>query len=205
MIGDDFGFKSFNKYFYELDHAEHYIFDEFEVSGFNNNKNLSYDRNVVSRMRNNLVGAIKEQPILPKFIVVVLDDDIINYFLSKIQSSHTITPDDAKPAFEKMIRWLMNQYDRLLSLQKDMLPKKAKKHETYFIWVQPPSHIHMRNAELRELFGSCLESIATAHKNTFALKLIKIWDQEDPTLYNVEDKNTLLKDIHPIGSQSIRL
>ena len=83
VTGDDFGFKSFIKHYIKLSDVDRYMVDLFKVSGFMNDKKQSYDVNTLSRMRNNLIRALKEQPIPPKYLVVVLDNDLIQFGRSK--------------------------------------------------------------------------------------------------------------------------
>ena len=153
---------------------------QFEVSGFNINKDQSYDYNTVSRIRNGLVRAIRDQKVLPKFIVMVYDDNILQYAKNKGGTSSTV--------FERLLKWLICQCDRLISTQKEYLPIKAKKvNEPYFIWIQPLVHRNFKNNQLREKFAVCLEKTATYHENTFALPLKKVWDENDSALFSATD------------------
>ena len=99
MMSDEFGFhsNSFTKYFYEYEPEEdkHYSKLHFEVSGFMNNTLKSYENNIVSRIHNGVVAAIREQPILPKYIVMVPDDNVLSYAGKKGASS--------QEAFERII------------------------------------------------------------------------------------------------------
>ena len=54
-----------------------YMKEKFEVSRFMNNKDQSYDTNTISRIRNGLVTAICDQIVLPKMIIMVPDDNIL--------------------------------------------------------------------------------------------------------------------------------
>ena len=53
--------------------------ERFEICGFMNKTSASLDENTISRFRNCLVGAILDQKVLPKIIVIVPDDNIIAY------------------------------------------------------------------------------------------------------------------------------
>ena len=79
VLRDNFGFKSFNKHYYLNQDYDKYMLDSFEVSGFNVDCDSSFDVNAISRLRNNLVAAIRDQIVLPKYILVVLDNDIIHF------------------------------------------------------------------------------------------------------------------------------
>ena len=80
FCGDDFGFKTFQQYFYERQiEIKGYVRENFEISGFMNNSTNSLDGNTVSRFCNMLVGAITDKKVFPKMIDVVPDDDIVNF------------------------------------------------------------------------------------------------------------------------------
>ena len=63
-----------------------YMKEKFEVSGFMNNEDQSYDINIISRIRNGLVSAICDQIVLPKMIIMVPDDNI----LQNIKEQHPL-------------------------------------------------------------------------------------------------------------------
>ena len=76
------------------------------------------DPSPFSRICNSLLGAIKEQMVLPRLIVIVPDDNIVSYIESRNDtSSYTIG---------KIIHWMMSEFNKLIASQKDFLPNKAK-------------------------------------------------------------------------------
>ena len=125
MLGDDFGFKSFDPCYYQKTGVEKYMMTMYEVRGFNNDKKASYGTNLISRMRNCLVGSIRDQKALPKFIIVVLDDDLINYIQLKIGNRLLCLDRATAMAFDRVLQWLMNQFRRLIATQKEYLPPKG--------------------------------------------------------------------------------
>ena len=152
ILGDDFGFKSFNKYCYEQEKMSYYSKETFKVSGFNNNKELSYDRNTLSRMRNGLQGAIKDKKILPKFIFFIPDDDLIEYFkvisAKKYKKSRVMIP---SVRYRQMIRWLIGQYDKLIATQKSYLKDKCKReNEPKMVWIHPPLHDYFTKQKTKQ-------------------------------------------------------
>ena len=158
--------------------------EHFEVSGFNNDRKASLNSNVISCIRNNFIGALSAQPTLPKFVVVVPDNDIIKYFLYKDEH-------DMQERYARLLKWLMCQYDRMVSSQKEYLtPKSKRANEPYFVWIKPPMHesIHSKELRLREMFKKALDNCTSMHQNTFALQLKKMWDPSDKLLYNREER-----------------
>ena len=83
----------------------------------------------------------------------------------------------------------MCQCDKLVATQKESLPTKAKKtNEPVFIWIWTPIHRKFVNNHQREKFWICLEKCAAYHDNTYSLKLKKVWDKNDVSLFNNDDK-----------------
>ena len=67
ILGEDFGFKSFNKHYYLHDPNgnEQFMKEQYEIARFMNDKKASLDKNTISRFRNNFVGAIHDQVSFP--------------------------------------------------------------------------------------------------------------------------------------------
>ena len=129
---------------------------------------LHMTKNMISRMRNCLIGAIRDKKILPKYIVIVLDNDVINYGLHHGVKSSI--------GFGRLLKWLMCQYNRIVATQKEYLPTKAKK-STYpsFIWIEPPMHIQFSSHDnyIRREFTKALQTQVAYHENMYSLQLKK--------------------------------
>ena len=129
------------------------------------------------RIRNSFLKAINEQAMLPKFIVVILDDDLtvsLDHYQDPYYIIHQVTG------------WLMREFERSIEAYKDMIPQKVKRTKfPQFIWISPPSHKHFGriNNGLRNIQSICLEELVTTHNNMTSLKLIKFWDPEDGNLF----------------------
>ena len=88
-----------------------YVRENYDVVGKLLNKFISHDPNLISRVRNLLIDAIQEKVILPKYIVMVSDDDLIRYMGL-----------DAKPGVVKAMGRVLNEmmldHRKVLQLQK---------------------------------------------------------------------------------------
>ena len=181
-MGDKFGFNSYEKYYFQRSKSEYeaYVKENYEMSGFMAGE-LELDNCPVSRLRNNILMAIEKQPILPKLIVIVPDDDILEYIANKNDmSSYSIG---------RVLHWLMQQINKAISSELEYLPTKAKLDGfPHTIFIEAPTHIKFRNNELREKFNTCMRNMAKLVENTSVLALKKIWDAND--IANVaENKN----------------
>lgn len=182
VIGDNFGFHSFNKFYCIQEPQDKYMVESFEISDFHNDKDQSYDKNTLSRLRNSLLRAIKEKVRLPKIIVVVMDNDLIK-FIRRNTEKHLDTM-AAAYIFEQLMKWLMAQYTRLIASQKEYLPKKVRPASgPTFVWIEPPIHDLFGDNKYHLLFGKAISRAAMYHDNNYSLQLKKVWDPADPTLY----------------------
>ena len=137
--------------------------------------------NVLSRLRNSLAKTITEQKLFPKFIVVVPDVDIMTCFdFGKLKDND----DNIRKQVTKVIQWLVTEFGRLVELQKEYLPSKAKKpgYPT-FICIAAPSHKNFRDNPITEMFNDALEAASLHHDNVSILALKKIWDPDNDSLF----------------------
>ena len=111
FLTDEFGFKSFKKYYKQRDDYTGYVRDMYEVRGFTTDRFSSMDNNLLSRMRNLFVGALNSNAKLPKLIVVILDNDLINFALFKKEATPPLH-------FNKIIHWMMTELDRSIKTRK---------------------------------------------------------------------------------------
>ena len=94
--------------------------EHYEVNGFHNNKDASTDQNILSRFRNNFMGAISDQSGILRIVVIVPDADLIKAFKYRKE-------DDVIIGYTRIIKWLMTQYNWMVVTQKEYLPGKCKR------------------------------------------------------------------------------
>ena len=130
-------------------------------------------------MRNKSVSALEDKGKPPKYIILVLDDDILNLFKDLHEPEEVISK-----CINKMLNWLMAKYEKILDMIRKYLLEKAKKDGyPYFIWIEAPVHNNINNNELHEIFNTALNSTCKLHNNITSLALKKIWDPQNKSLY----------------------
>ena len=79
FVGDAFLDWSFTESYKHLRHEEEkfYIPELYDIHDFASTKYKSNIHNVLARIRSQLYVAIKQEKVLPKVIVFVLDDDVV--------------------------------------------------------------------------------------------------------------------------------
>ena len=115
---------SFAQHFQDAYHSSNnkvgYIRAHYDVSGFCNGTVIKGGNgNILNRLRNELVRAINEQPLLPRAIVVVLDDDVIDAFNHYIYGF--------SKSVGRIAERLGNQFHQIVSAHKEKLPSKSRK------------------------------------------------------------------------------
>ena len=86
-----------------------------------------------------------------------------------------------------MIDHLMKEFHKLITIQKEFLPKRAKRaNYPSIVWIEAPLHSNFCNNPERVKFNRELNNVARFHENNFVLQLKKFWDPADSSLYASE-------------------
>ena len=159
-----------------------FCYQNFEVRGFFSYDN-KFDRITANRIRNCFVTALNEHAALPKVVVVVMDDNVLTDF-DELRFNVTCN-------LEIMIKWIMREFEHILLTYKEYLPTKAKRANfPHVLWIAPPQHKNFSydSNQGREKFTESMEFAVQQRKDMSCLKLVKIWDFEDGTLYKHDRK-----------------
>ena len=173
LITDKFGRESYDHLFARRAMDDSYIKNNFDATAITAGK-LDSNQSIIGRMKNTLVTSISNDPVLPKLIVKVPDDDII-----KCMKSHTA---GLTKAFGKFIDNVMLEHEKITACHKDYLDDKSKKPEyPHVLWIQPPMHNNFRNNMEREQFGQCVDRMCKFHDgiSRFAAEKNLGWNRHD--------------------------
>ena len=136
------------------------------------NNTLSLNRSILGRLRNVMVTAIKEHHLLPKAIIIVLDDDLTNGIRSHFSY-----------VFGALLHWLCEEYSKIIEGYKDKLPVKSVKTEyPTIIWIAPPQHAGFTNNPIREKMDKVMKKTIEDFNGQIMLRMKKIWDPQDTRL-----------------------
>ena len=134
VIGDRFCFDTVSTHLVTLPEEESYIKRNFDVGIFASSFFTSNDSNVLSRIFNQLNRAMVINKNLPKLILVVLEDDVINALMHR----HEKAKCSAEPKYKKEVSWLVRSFMRAIDIFKDFLPIRARKEAyPHVLWVVP--------------------------------------------------------------------
>ena len=163
--------------YFKKSSEQFYIKDNYETAAYCQSKYENSDTNMLSRLRNALLQGINEKGRLPKFIVLVLDDDIIEFLEYAGQGALTL--------MGQCVEWLCEEFQSMLTLAKESVPLKARK-EGYpqLYWVAPPHHKNFLNNRARTKLTNVLETAFKLFKDIRLVRMKEMWNYEDGQLVN---------------------
>ena len=131
----------------------------------------------MARIQNQLIAAITKKIILPKVIIVVMDDDVIRDIVYE--------GPEVKSTYRRVLDWLTREFHRSILSQKDHLPNRSCRYKyPSIIWIAPPTNVKFYNSDLHRLFSYALEDATAKYPEMWTLQLKKIWDEQDMNLYD---------------------
>ena len=155
----------------------YFVKEAMEFHAYCGSRYENSEQNILLRLDKTLLKVIDNRIRLPKFIVVVLDDDFI--------SMAKYTSPGISGILGNMLESLIYDVKRIVEKRKEQLPLKARRDEFPMIyWVTAPKHKQFGEEvnDLRVKFNLCMESIV---KMFFSMRVIKVkehWDYSDGLL-----------------------
>ena len=180
VIGDAFVARSFAQYFQDAFGMDGkkvgYIRAHYDVTGYCQDSGLN--ASIWSRLHNGLVEALNKQVLLPKAILLVLEDDIIrnvNFFQQGFSS-----------LLGRLLEWLSNQIHRVITARKEKLPSKSRKFKyPTILWCLLPEHYGFGpKNEFRKKLNCCISSVTALFREMETLPIE--WDELDMSLISKE-------------------
>ena len=159
-----------------IDPSASYTTRTYAVEVFGSVEHNSLNPSLLARVRNSLVRSINNCIILPRIIVVVLEDELLNEVKT---NDYGLSQD-----YSRRIKWLMNEFRKVIDTINDYVPQNAKSTGfPKFLWISPTRHRNYKNNALRKKFGSCIEAQAKLVENTTCLRLVQKWDFNDSSIF----------------------
>ena len=135
-MGDNFIPRSFRNHYKkrETEKIEHYVKKQYEYDAHCSSRWSSTNTNMLLRIRNSLVTALNKNKsgTLPRYIIVVLDNDLITYLDFKHEGVVTL--------LGSWVEWLVKEFTDVIQVRLDQLPSKTKIFKPFFYWVTAPTH-----------------------------------------------------------------
>ena len=129
-----------------------YMKENYEVLLFCSSRYSDKNVNAVSRIVNSFMAAINSKVYLPSFIMVILDDDLIQFMQYKKYGVSTL--------YGTWIEYLAKLFVEIVDKKCSQLPASAQlEDKTQIYWVEPAAHSNFvsENRQMREKFTVCLD------------------------------------------------
>ena len=139
---------------------------------------------IVKTFAGTLNSDLKSGGLLSRYILFVLDDNLITYLNCK-------TCDGVATLFGGWVEWIVKNINDMLQKRIQQLPKKSRKVIPFLYWVTAPIHHYFskdRN-NLRIKFNLSLESVIREQSNMRVVKMKEFWDTKDSKLV-INDRMT---------------
>ena len=123
-----------------------------------------------------MASAINKNTSLPKYVLIVFDDDLLDYLNYKEQGMSAL--------LSQWLSWLVREFKSLLNSRLKQLSDRAKKPtEPCVYWTLLPLHIGFPDKinEARRKYNFCLETILKGRSDMRVVKL-KNWEFGDKIL-----------------------
>ena len=160
--------------------GDSYICQHYDVEVFASNS-LDNSRSALGRLRNILTKSLESHKKFPKYIIFVIEDDLlrcINFNKSGVSE-----------IYGEILKWLTSQVRDLILKRKNDLPLRSKKYlYPQVFWVELPLHESLNN-QLRIKFNQCLGSIVALYNEMKVLKIKRKWSYEDLSLVSAGQIN----------------
>ena len=174
IVGDNFVSKTYRQHV-KRNAKDFFIKENFDVYPFCNSRNNCANRNLIACMQGTFIDAVNEKGKLPRYIVIVLDSDLIEFF--DYESCGVAS------AYGKLLQYLVSAVSLACSEIKKVLSKKATRDDYPCIyWAATPHHKYFDDNSLHTKFNYCLESVVKLYPNMCVIKMKEIWDFENPDL-----------------------
>ena len=134
LVGDNWLAELFRPIFKKSKQEEEfYMKEHYDITSFCSSKYNDKNQNMISRLQITVAAAINKEKYLPKFMLILLDDELINYL--------DFTKCGQSPMMGDWIQWLASQIDEMVKTKKSYLPVRAEQdNKPAIYWNALPLH-----------------------------------------------------------------
>ena len=176
ILGDNFATRTYRIGFKKGCGDDTFLKKNFEVKNFISSRYSDNERNFLKRVCDTFAGTLKKYSKLPKLLVVVLEDDLIDELNCKGSNLAVST------FLGLWFDWLVRELDDMIETRKVQLPTKAKRmNYPQVFWLAPSHHALFSNSKLRTKLSLCMLSSIKKFEYMRLIKLKEIWEFEDET------------------------
>ena len=172
--------QSFGQYFQDIYNENGhmgYVRVHYDVTPFCRGNIKNGNGNIMNTLQSLLIEAIHTQWLLPKAIVIVLDDNLLDC-LDHYDFGASV-------GIGKLIEWLANQFHRVVTAHKEKLPSKSRKFKyPTLLWVLIPGHeVYGHYNDYKEKYNKMVKSTVALLREMEFINIEDTWDRTDLTYF----------------------
>ena len=96
--------------------------------------------------------------------------------------------------YATVIRWCMQEFERLINQYKSLLPSYTKRENIpHLLWIMPSRNKYYHNDESRYKFGQQLKELSRTFKGQTALELVQLWEYGNANLVLQEQRRLTMQ------------
>ena len=173
LIGDSFVNASVRSYLPVGQNQEAFIMENFEVAIVAGSEKSSC-KNILARIINGIVNTFNTQITIPKWVVIILEDDILK----------TVKPETIEE-MKKLFTFLMTNIQEQMDRATKGIPLKANKYAwPNFLFLEPSLHRSYQNNDRRKLAILALHQAVADFNRIIVLPIKQEWCPVSRELYN---------------------
>ena len=168
-------------YLLQSDSKENFTKNFFEVSLIHPRPNTFYDsnlgntKNVPARIINSLIAALMRKGEIPKYLIIILEDDLIEYLN---YNDYGVTE-----MLGKLVDYMARNIKNIFCDFKAHLPTKAKRVGwPHIVWLAPTTNNGFNNNTLRKKLSNEIHGVVSQIAGMTCLKLRQVWNIDDFSL-----------------------
>ena len=171
FLGDNFMAKSFRDNM--KNDPEMFVNKHFTVKGYCSSRFSDTNQNMLSRIENSFINVVNENKHLPKYVVVVLDNDLIEFLDYK---NFGISQMNAT-----WLQYIAESFAAAILAHKKLLNRSEARSEYPMIyWFVTLHHGLFQDNATRTKFNLAMESLLKVHSQQMRIAKFKdIWDYEN--------------------------
>ena len=133
--------------------------------------------NLLSRIINTFVGALTTKYYLPEYIIIFLDDNLVEFLQYKKFAVASLLG----PWIEYLCQFIA---DALTQRYETLSPKCRPVDKTQVYWVEAAIHENFNCVDQKvcEIFNQCLEANCQLYEFLRLVKIHDLWDKKDDKL-----------------------
>ena len=132
---------------------------------------------LIGRINNAMIQGFNNAINMPKMVVIVIENDIINDLKDK-------DPTTKHEYYGRFLEYIIKTFQETSEKFRKLLPVAAQRPGwPKLIFITPTLHRFYKDYDARVKFIETLNIVAAQYANVWAVKLLQVWDENNTSIY----------------------